>query len=439
MRKFFVALEAEEVEAPPPETTPEEVLDSATEVEEAHDEVTSSTTEVEEMQGAVDEGVEATDTLTDLGDTMAAKVADGEGLSEDAAKIAEITIESIRVRLGMPKTMGKMPSMESFRSPKSRQEATRIALEAGVLDTLKNIGTQIVEFIKRMIEKFKVYFAGLIKNYGALENHLKKLKGMAEKVEGSPNKAEIEKGSLATFFSKEGKSNLETAMYAISTSEKFSKIFQEVGKYVAGKSDAAAMADMDEAKAKTEAAAHSAGLVDVIKSAGLDAKTEGDTTKFGPLPGNQWLTVKADKDGGNTVSFEAGKEPAKTIAALSKDEILKLINSALTLVEGGKAIKDHEKLVSGSLNDMIKASGKITSKMAKEVKGDEAKSASIKAAFKVIQGYTKALSSISSKLPGMHFATVKHSAEYAWASISNHKKADDKGEKKDDKEAAEKK
>lgn len=431
MRKFFVALEAEEI--PPVEAKPEEVLENTVNVEEAHDDVVAETEEVSEMEGAVQEGTEASDTLVDLSGAMQEKVADGEGLSEDAAKVAEITIESIRVRLGMPKSIGRMPSMESFKSPRSRVEATKIALEA-TEGTFAKLWERIKAICSSIGESIKKFIANLLNNYGMLKKHLVVLQTKAKALKGAPEKADLDKGSLAKFFSQGGKADAGTAEACLGTIAKFSGMADKVLEHVKSIDLSAIVSNPASASEKVKDAhtqMTSAALSSGIKS--------GDT-----LPGDQIFTVGI-KEGSFTFELTPGKESAKTIKTLSQGDMDKLLALAITQAEKGPDVKKVSEAADTSLKAIVKAADTIIKSIGKlnEKKDDKEGPKTVKEASALANSLVGVISKVSSKLPALHFATVKAVADYVSASMSVYKEpkaaAEKEAAEKAAKEAADKK
>jgi len=427
MRKFFFALEAEDVETPPVDAS--DVIESTSEVEEAHDEVETKAEEVEDLGENVEKGVDATDTLTTLGDTMTEKVADGDGLSEDAAKIAEIVIESIRNDLNMPKKIGKIPSMESFKSPRTRLEATKIALEAVDL-SLKSIWENILRILKAISAKLKAYLAGLMKNYDGMLKHLENLKGMANASKGEMEKEALEKESLANFFSVEGKADVTTAVKTLNSVSSFGAILKKIMTFISGKVDLQKISTMDKAAAEKAVKDHFDEFIRLLefKVATKNVKDGESAFKSGPFPGNKWLRYEL-KDGNFSIDFIDGKEGAKTIKALNKNEILSLLDEASTVAKGGKEMKENADLVDKTIKAVMTASEKVSAEIAKT--SEKGKGEAIREASKVASNYTKIVSKFGNKLPSMHFASVKYSADYVAASIANFKK-EEKKEKGDE-------
>ena len=155
MRGLFAVME-DEMAATLPAPADEQV-ERVQELEEqvAQAEVAEGQAEVAEMADIADEAVTAIEELADVAEVMSDSVeGGGEGLTEDAAEIAEVAVEAICARLGYKPAKKLMPSLEAFGSTSSRVEATKYALE-GIEDTMKKIWEAIKGFFNRIWEAIK--------------------------------------------------------------------------------------------------------------------------------------------------------------------------------------------------------------------------------------------------------------------------------------------
>ena len=129
------------------------------------DDIETPAEESDALVGEIESAHDDMDTLEQVQDVMAESVESGEGLSPEAAEMAEIVTESIMRRMGI-KNHRVMPALESFGSKGSRLSATELAME-GITDTMKRIWRaikkafkQVWEYIK---ESYKRYFDGITK------------------------------------------------------------------------------------------------------------------------------------------------------------------------------------------------------------------------------------------------------------------------------------
>lgn len=423
--KFFYSLENDDV---PSDVSTDDYVETKAEVDDASEEVASDTTEVEEMTTSVDDGVEASDTLVDLGSEVSKKVDDGEGLSESAARIAEITIESIRVRLGMPPSIGRMPSMESFKSPRSRVEATKIALEAGIVDTLKNIWKKIKEISTKIWEKIKMFLSNLSKNYDSLDKHINTLKSRASGLDSKLTGKEIENKSLAKAFSINGKANPDT----------IDKTFKNIGAlFLAFKEMTSGvqpiMSTIDNGVSKQD----SIKILDKISKGisshlpnGKISDEAGETVhKFPDMPGGKTLVMNVGKSEPSfSIRFEDSADVAKVIKSADANEINSIIEHTQVLTMFGKEIRKKFELSEKLFKIASNTADKMIDVISKAADADTEKDKleNLKVASKVVSTFIKATSFFTSMVPGMHYSTCRNAAEYISVSISVLKKSEDK-------------
>lgn len=91
-------------------------------------------------------------------DLMDESIESGEGLSEDAARAVEISIERACNRLGMRRPASMKISREAFKSPSSRLMATRIAKEEAEEGIIKRVWNKIKEFVLGLVKRVKDWF-----------------------------------------------------------------------------------------------------------------------------------------------------------------------------------------------------------------------------------------------------------------------------------------
>ena len=96
------------------------------------------------------------DTLDDIAEVIEESAENG-GMTPDAAKMAEVAVESIMRRHGMSIVNKPIPSMESFSRASSRVSATNLSLES-VRDKASEMLNQLIEFIKNIGNKIVSFF-----------------------------------------------------------------------------------------------------------------------------------------------------------------------------------------------------------------------------------------------------------------------------------------
>ena len=202
MRGLFAVME-DELGATAAATTDEQV-ERVQELEEqvAQAEVAESQAEVTEMADIADEAVTAIEELADVAEVMSDSVeGGGDGLTEDAAEIAEVAVEAICARLGYKPTKKLMPSMEAFGSTSSRVEATKYALE-GVAETVRKIWEAIKGFFNRIWEAIKGLWKRMMDASTKVAARVKKLEEKAAAAKKDGLIADAEKKYNAVKFCK---------------------------------------------------------------------------------------------------------------------------------------------------------------------------------------------------------------------------------------------
>ena len=423
------AMESEEVvDAPVEEMVPE----SQAEVETASAEVTEQVGEIESMDGAVVDAEADAGTLGDIQEVMADSVESGEGLTEEAAQIAEVAVESIRARLGMKRDQKVMPAMESFGSKSSRLAATKIAME-GVMETIKSIWANIVKAVKWVWEKIKSFFLALTKNRAALLKHLEGLQGRVKSFTGEVGKTIT--GGAVKAFSIDGKCSAATADKVLSDSE---KLFKAI---TVGANNAAGLVNkLTDVKA-TSVELDKAGtdLLDQLKEAiaplGTVASVKGATdgmivAHFGNLAHGKSVAIASDKEGKTksvSVQLEDNqKEAAKEGAALSKGEMEKVLGSAIALV---KSLQSFDK-VEKDLERITKACEGVSQAVLKGVVNQAGDNKEVAESLKTAAANIRSLNSMTAKfgasLPSAIFNAAKSAGDYVVASLASTAKKEEK-------------
>jgi cell division septum initiation protein DivIVA len=129
-RGLFAILEDELSGEIVPENAEQRERVEELEAQVAQGEVAQSEGEVTEMADAIDDAVTAVEELSEVSDILENSIEENEGLTEDAAAVAEVAVESICNRLGYKPVKRIVPAMESFGATSSRLDATKYALES---------------------------------------------------------------------------------------------------------------------------------------------------------------------------------------------------------------------------------------------------------------------------------------------------------------------
>ena len=139
-------------------------------------------TELDQDLDTLDTASDDIDSLNDVTKVIE-NSAEGDGMSEDTAKMAEVAVESIMRRQGMSMTYNPIPSMESFARTSSRMSATKLSLE-GIKETAGNLWKRFIDFINNIGEKIKDFFKRIT------EGVLPKLKTRCEQLKNALANAE---------------------------------------------------------------------------------------------------------------------------------------------------------------------------------------------------------------------------------------------------------
>src|ERR1700752_264353 len=147
-----------------------------------HNELTE---ELENGSESISEAMESIKTLSKFHDLLSSSIKSQSGLDECSYEATRLSIEAIRIRLDMPSIDTKIPSIENFKSTSSRIASTKITLEAGVIDTIKNIWKGVIFHLKRIgeniVDWFRTYASVYKKYLSILDDYEKKVVTMNKK------------------------------------------------------------------------------------------------------------------------------------------------------------------------------------------------------------------------------------------------------------------
>ena len=128
--------------------------------------------------------VEASDdinTLDEVADTIEESAENG-GMTPDAAKMAEVAVESIMRRQGMSMAYKPIASLESFGSTSSRMSATKLSLES-VKEKSKELWSRFTKFISVLATKTSEYIKNVFNKL--LPVYLERVAELVERVKTS--------------------------------------------------------------------------------------------------------------------------------------------------------------------------------------------------------------------------------------------------------------
>ena len=136
----------------------------------------------------LDQDLDTLDTASDDIDSLndVAKViensAEGDGMSEDTAKMAEVAVESIMRRQGMSLAYKPIAYLESFGSTSSRMSATKLSLES-VKEKSKELWSRFTKFISVLATKTSEYIKNVFNKL--LPVYLERVAELVERVKTS--------------------------------------------------------------------------------------------------------------------------------------------------------------------------------------------------------------------------------------------------------------
>lgn len=399
-RPIGLALENEEVMATGTEvvdTEAVEVVEEVQEVAEQAEEVSGDVAQVEEAEAdvAVVEQIE---------EVLEKAVESGEGISETAAEIAQIAVESMQRRLGIK--AAKMPSLESFGSASSRVTATRVALE-GIKDTAKKAWAAIVNFVKSIAEKIKTFFKGLFDTNTRLLNRAEKIKARASETKGTPEGKVDAKAVFAGFRGDKGNvaTYLANATELVSGSEKVAKSLTNA---------LSTSNDLDkEAAAKAMTSIKSVQpSSEVLKKAGISDEQKGDAFMMAEMFGGANLVVVAPTDGKVFVKVVTGEEmkaDKPEMDVLTTSEVSSVCDQVKATVTAVTRMKD----IVPAFDKAVKA----IDALAKKQENDDPSTRA------VVLSTVKAMNMLATQAGALAVRTAGAALNYAEASLAKHKAA----------------
>lgn len=190
--------------------------DNSLEVETTNDvreiiELNDAHQEIEAFDAEIETTVQDAEVIQNVQEVVA-KAAEGEGLSPASAELAEVVLESLYGRLGIPKK--SIMSLEAYGDPKQRRKTiTRVACE-DIKDTLVRIWTALKEAFAKAWQNIKMFIAKIFSSVKMARTEIdrmkEKLNGLSD-VELKP--IAIEHVTLCKAFSIDGEADAKTVDY----------------------------------------------------------------------------------------------------------------------------------------------------------------------------------------------------------------------------------
>lgn len=425
---LVLALEGDEedeviVETPASE---EDLAEATAEVEATAADVQDESNEIQDLDSAMDDASAGVDELTNIQDVMEESVESGEGISETAAEIAEIAIESIQRRLGIRQTKMAFPALESFSGRNARLASTQVAIESidfNIKSIMEAIRKAFKDLLDRLIAFVKTLMSQTASSIKAAEALEAKVAGLDE---ASVKEKELESRDLATAFYDGNKADSESLANILDSHIKLTKAANEAGKdIVDGAKELTAgitALNLDESKIKS--------IVDSITDR-FDSITDKDRQKkfasytksyVGPLVGSVGFAVETMIEDGVGFKFEfipleSKQHDTIKVPTLTPDEIGKTCKTVIELAKATDEFKKNE----GVLKDIGKNIDTIINSIVKiadvSADGDDDKAKETKAtiahAKKMLDGLKSAVSTVTGRIPGSNVKACKAALRYA--------------------------
>lgn len=423
---------------------------------EATDAAQEVATEAQEIAQAADDTVAAAadaETLEKVQDVVAQTVQSGQGMDETTAQVAQVVVESICNRLGIPHAHRLMPATESFGSSNTRLAATKVALENGFTDTIKRIWEAIKKFVKNTWTKIKDFFARFFVNAEKVKKAAEAMKEKASKL-GSKRKDKDTFTSKSTFsaFAQGGKLTDTMVRDVLLNHKKLTEsVIGTAGAAATniGSLETAIAAQPNAVSDKVEAAAKSAEAYvgGIMKGAAhtvsytKDTKASNDkkdveVSSVGGYVGGATLnfvksTTKPSSGTGGVTTFtvEFTNRPVethgeKTVKTLDSTGILSICDSVIELmdktIDFGKKKSDIEKLSSQLAKTVDVAIGKADATVAKDDYAGKKANGDIRDLF---NGLNATLTRVYTQTPAWNVKAGKEALSYCAQSMSQYKDA----------------
>lgn len=454
-RGLVLAMEEEAlIDATPAEVTAVEPEIVPAEVEQEVAETVVEGGEAEDLNAAIEEAVEDVTDLEDVGDTMEETVEEGgEGVSPEAAEIAEIAVESLARRLGI-RSAKPLPALESFGSTNSRVSATRIAVE--------NIGEMVVkawEAIKTAFKSLWAKVAAFIDRIFNVNTRLKAsaeaaLKRVGELKDKKAAAADFESANIARAFNMNGKASGQTAVAILANQTLWTSTLYEIATGLEGaltsiggvieSAKLAKGADNKDVKQEIIGAIRQG-----IYSGGAKAKEvvkgSGETVKATEaLAFNHVFAIVVQEGSEANTGFVTlqesqgtSKEADKKVPTLSAEEMKKVLEGVIGLVAENDKLKAKKDFVTKFQASADKLIGKAIAAAGKLDGGDET-TEYLKHAMNYARRGTSDIGNtygkLATKVPGLSVQAAKAGLNYVDASLKQYKDggakaADDKAAK----------
>jgi hypothetical protein len=343
-------------------------------VQDSHD-------EIEEVQAAIEDAEEGAEDLEAIGDVAADTIEEGgEGMSEDAARVTEVAVESICRRLGV-RGSSIVPATESFGSRSSRITATRITVE-GIVETVKKIWAAIIAGFKKIWAKLVDFYKYLTDSNVRMEARAKALIEKATKGSSTIETTEFENQAIANAFHEKGDFKVARVVSAMAN------IKEELGEAkVAAEKVVTVMEAISNSKTTKEvgdalinlSAAQNTAEADLAKTMGLEGDEASSLKASKELLSGSYIATYGEEivDGDKSymlvvtkavTTAEEDEEVSEKVETCSKSDAIKICNAVITVCKAVKASEGVSKVFDKADKAIEKAAKNVATLAAGEVK-----------------------------------------------------------------------
>lgn len=426
---LIIALEDADLDQATAGASEAEIPESQLEVEEGVQEVEADVANVEELVTAVEDAEADAETLGEIEGVMEESIEEGEGLDETSAELAEVAVESIRLRLGFAPSR-TLPALESFGSKNSRLTATKIALE-GVTETIKTIWKKIKEAFQLVWQKIKDFFAKFFTNTEKVKKLAQQLKTKARDTKGKVEKDTVDAAGVANAFNVDGKASLQSA----------NSILENHMGLTAGalagqdviKSGVELLNTMVRKPEDADPAKVEESLKDYIKSLKISGVVEesgdGTTVKVGPFLNGMNLSIKVT-DGNLAIQMDSSEKKAeKAVKVLSPKEAEALCDSVVALMTKTEEYKKQQSKIEAVSKALVKLADSAIS-AADTIASAAEDNAEVKATIgkvrKAASAFNTATARMTTMTPAWNVQAGKMAMKYVDVSLKQYKEEEAK-------------
>jgi hypothetical protein len=437
--KFALEDNEPEVVEEPSEEVPAEVEAGAADVE-------AGSTEVEDGLGEIETAGEDTAAIGEIADVVERSVTPdengegGEGLSPEAAEIAEIAVERLRERIGLKKsTTGKL-SLEAFGSASNRVTASNMALEgfkeyvSKAWEAIKKawnfvIG-KIIELWKRIFDA-NTKVAAAAKSLGAAADKAKG-KSASEVAFDNANIAGAFAGSSSEAKAADVESVLKTHGEQIDKALAFAVEVESTLKGFEGVLDKVKAQKKDDQAQIIDNKGIQEELTKLVEKLAANGKSAFKSGTAVGLIDNGSFEVDFTAGEGTTAgyikaSFKSNPSKATKVKTLTPEEAASVAKAVEELSKKVGQLQAKKSLLSGAQKAIDSLISKAVSE-AGSLEGNEGGAKELKATMEAAKQYTSQIGQVygqvATVLPKLSIRAEKLALDYVSASLGKYKSKD---------------